>query len=109
MLDDSYYWNAMKNMGYYVAAVLVEYAIAFGLALLLNAQIRAQKFFRVVFLLPLMLSPVAVSWMIGKSMMEIRFGPIIQLTGTSPRSTGANITGWPISGRCWTIPITGTP
>jgi multiple sugar transport system permease protein len=52
-----------------------EYAIAFGLALLLNAEIRARKFFRVAFLLPLMLSPVAVSWMIGKSMLEPRFGP----------------------------------
>jgi len=62
-----------------VAAVLLEYAVAFGLALLLNAQIVARKFFRVVFLLPLMLSPVAVSWMIGKSMMEIRFGPIARL------------------------------
>ena len=41
--------------------MLVEYAIAFGLALLLNAEIRARKFFRVAFLLPLMLSPVAVS------------------------------------------------
>ena len=38
-------------------AVLVQYAIAFGLALLLNAEIRARKFFRVVFLLPFMLSP----------------------------------------------------
>ncbi len=34
-----------------------EYAIAFGLALLLNAEIRARKFFRVAFLLPFMLSP----------------------------------------------------
>ena len=59
--------------------VLVEYAIAFGLALLLNAEIRARKFFRVVFLLPFMLSPVAVSWMIGKSMMEYRFGPAATL------------------------------
>jgi multiple sugar transport system permease protein len=75
MLSDPYYWNALRNMAYYVAAVLVEYAIAFGLALLLAAQIRARKFFRVVFLLPLMLSPVAVSWMIGKSLMEYRFGP----------------------------------
>ena len=50
--------------------------MAFGLALLLNAQIRGRKFFRVAFLMPLMLSPVAVSWMIGKSMLEIRFGPI---------------------------------
>ena len=40
-------------MVFYVLAVLVEYAIAFGLALLLNAEIRARKFFRVVFLLPL--------------------------------------------------------
>jgi multiple sugar transport system permease protein len=66
-------------MIWYVLAVLVEYAIAFGLALLLNAQIRARKFFRVVFLLPLMLSPVAVSWMIGKSLMENRFGPAATL------------------------------
>ncbi len=79
MWNDAFFWNALKNMVYYVLAVFVEYAIAFGLALLLNAQIRARKFFRVTFLLPLMLSPVAVSWMIGKSMMEIRFGPLARL------------------------------
>ncbi|MEM9432695.1 MAG: sugar ABC transporter permease [Pseudomonadota bacterium] len=79
MWGDGFYWNALKNMVYYVLAVSVEYVIAFGLALLLNAQIRARKFFRVVFLLPLMLSPVAVSWMIGKSMLEVRFGPISRL------------------------------
>ena len=73
---DSYFWNALGNMVFYVATVVVQYAIAFGLALLLNADIRARKFFRVAFLLPFMLSPVAVSWMIGKSMMENRFGPL---------------------------------
>ncbi len=76
MWADPFYWNALANMVYYVLAIAVEYVIAFGLALLLNTQIRARKFFRVAFLLPLMLSPVAVSWMVGKSMMEIRFGPI---------------------------------
>jgi multiple sugar transport system permease protein len=79
MMSDPFYWNALRNMVYYVLAIIVEYAIAFGLAILLNAQIRARKFFRVVFLLPLMLSPVAVSWMVGKSMMEIRFGPLASL------------------------------
>ena len=79
MLGDPFYWNALKNMVYYVLAISVEYAIAFGLALLLNAEIRARKFFRVAFLLPLMLSPVAVSWMVGKSMLEIRFGPLASL------------------------------
>ena len=76
MMSDPFYWNALLNMVYYVAAIIVEYAIAFGLALLLNSEIRARKFFRVALLLPLMLSPVAVSWMVGKSMMEIRFGPL---------------------------------
>lgn len=76
MWSDPFYWNALRNMVWYCLAILFEYAIAFGLALLLNAEIRARKFFRVAFLLPLMLSPVAVSWMIGKSMLELRFGPV---------------------------------
>src|SRR5688572_20924821 len=85
MWSDPFYWNAFLNMVFYVAAVAVEYAIAFGLALLLNAEIRARKFFRVAVLLPLMLSPVAVSWMIGKSMLEVRFGPLANL---------ARLLGW---------------
>ena len=85
MWADPFFWNALLNMVWYVLAIAVEYAIAFGLALLLAADIRARKFFRVAFLLPLMLSPVAVSWMIGKSMMEIRFGPLAHL---------ARLLGW---------------
>jgi multiple sugar transport system permease protein len=79
MWHDPYFWNANLNMLYYVLGVIVEYAIAFGLALLLNAEIKARKFFRVSFLLPFMLSPVAVSWMIGKSLGEFRFGPLANL------------------------------
>ncbi len=82
MWRDPFYWNALKNMVWYILAIIPEYAIAFALAVLLNAQIRARKFFRVAFLMPLMLSPVAVSWMIGKSMLEIRFGPISRLART---------------------------
>lgn len=79
MWHDPYFWNALVNMIYYVVAIFVEYAIAFGLAMLLNAEIKARKFFRVAFLLPFMLSPVAVSWMIGKSLGEYRFGPLATL------------------------------
>ena len=85
MWADPFYWNALTNMVWYVLAILPEYVIAFGLALMLNAEIRARKFFRVAFLMPLMLSPVAVSWMIGKSMLEIRFGPLASL---------ARLVGW---------------
>jgi multiple sugar transport system permease protein len=76
---DPYFWNALRNMVFYVLAVLVQYAIGFGLALLLDADIRGRKLFRVIFLMPFMLSPVAVSWMIGKSLMEYRFGPAATL------------------------------
>jgi multiple sugar transport system permease protein len=85
LLADPFFWNALINMAYYVLAVILQYAIAFGLALLLNADIRARKLFRVVFLLPFMLSPVAVSWMVGKSIMEYRFGPAATL---------ARMVGW---------------
>lgn len=77
LLNDSGYWNAMRNMGFYVSAVLVQYVIAFVLAILLNQSIRGRKFFRVVFLLPFMLSPVAVSFMIGKSILNSQYGPIV--------------------------------
>ena len=76
---DRTFWNALLNMVYYVISVLGQYVIAFGLALLLNAEIRARKFFRVSFLLPFMLSPVAVSWMIGKSLMAPQYGPMVRL------------------------------
>jgi len=82
---DPYFWNAMANMAFYIAAIGAEYAIAFGLALLLNREIRARRFFRIAFLIPFMLSPIAVSWMIGKSMMEFRFGPV---------SNFARLLGW---------------
>jgi multiple sugar transport system permease protein len=79
MWQDPFYWNALWNMGLYCIAIIGEYAIAFCMALLLNSEIRARKFFRVAFLMPLMLSPVAVSWMIGKSMLEARYGPLSRL------------------------------
>ena len=76
---DAGYWSAVANMGAYLAAVAVQYIIAFALALALNQNIRGQKFFRVVFLLPFMLSPVAVSFMIGRSILNSQYGPIIPL------------------------------
>ena len=79
LVSDAYFWNSLGNMAFYVLSVLPQYALAFTLALFLNTDIKARKFFRVAFLLPFMLSPVAVSWMIGKSLMEVRFGPLAAL------------------------------
>src|SRR5215212_3110248 len=77
LFADRGYWAAMQNMAYYVAAVMAQYVIAYGLAILLNQQVRGRKFFRVVFLLPFMLSPVAVSFMIGKTLLNSQYGPVV--------------------------------
>jgi multiple sugar transport system permease protein len=77
LINDRGYREALGNMLVYVAAVLVQYVIAYGLAVLLSQQIRGRKIFRVIFLLPFMLSPVAVSFMIGKSMLNTQYGPMI--------------------------------
>ena len=77
--SDHTFWNALRNMVFYVLSILGQYVLAFSLALLLNADIKARKFFRISFLLPFMLSPVAVSWMIGKSLMAPQYGPMVQL------------------------------
>lgn len=79
MIHDNDYWRALANMLIYSAGTLIQYLIAFCLALLLNQNIRGRKFFRIAFLLPFMLSPVAVSWMIGKSILDSRYGPFAKL------------------------------
>lgn len=77
---DTTFWNALgNNFKYVFIAIPIQYVIAFGVALLLNQQIRAQKFFRVAFLLPFMISPVAVGWMIGRSIMDANRGVLPNL------------------------------
>ena len=76
MARDHAFRTALRNnLIFAFIGVPLQYLIALGLALLLNQQIRARKFFRVVFLLPFMISPIAVGWMIGKAMFDARFGP----------------------------------
>lgn len=79
LFNDRDYWQAITNMLIYLIGVLVQYVIAFGLALLLNQNIRGRRLFRIVFLLPFMLSPVAISFMIGSSLFNTQYGPILEL------------------------------
>ncbi len=80
MWGDSRFWNALKNNILFVfIGVPIQYLVALALALLLNQEIRARKFFRVAFLLPFMMSPVAAGWMIGRSIFDSRWGPIVNI------------------------------
>jgi multiple sugar transport system permease protein len=80
MAADERFWNALgNNVKYVVVAVPFQYVVAFLVALLLSQQIRAQKFFRVAFLLPFMISPVAVGWMVGRSILDANRGVVPKL------------------------------
>ena len=80
MAADDRFWNALgNNFKYVLVAVPFQYLVAFVIALLLNQQIRGQKFFRVAFLLPFMISPVAVGWMVGRSILDANRGVVPKL------------------------------
>lgn len=77
LASDEKFWNALgNNFKFVLVAVPIQYIIAFGIALLLNQQVRGLKFFRVVFLLPFMISPVAVGWMVGRSILDANRGVV---------------------------------
>jgi multiple sugar transport system permease protein len=77
---DERFWNALgNNFKYVFVAVPLQYVIAFLIALLLNQNIKGQKFFRVAFLLPFMISPVAVGWMVGRSILDANRGVVPKL------------------------------
>ncbi|MFT4037269.1 MAG: sugar ABC transporter permease [Thermomicrobiales bacterium] len=77
LANDQKFWNAIgNNFKFVLVAVPLQYIIAFGIALLLNQQVRGLKFFRVVFLLPFMISPVAVGWMVGRSILDANRGVV---------------------------------
>ncbi|MFN8593439.1 MAG: sugar ABC transporter permease [Thermomicrobiales bacterium] len=80
MATDDFFWNALaNNFKYVLVAIPFQFVVAFGIALLLNQNIRGRKFFRVAFLLPFMISPVAVGWMIGRSILDANRGVVPKL------------------------------
>ncbi|MDP9359659.1 MAG: sugar ABC transporter permease, partial [Chloroflexota bacterium] len=77
IFGDGRFWSALQNNFLFVGVgVPFQYIVALGLALLLNQDIRGRKFFRVAFLLPFMMSPVAAGWMVGRSIMDAQRGPL---------------------------------
>jgi multiple sugar transport system permease protein len=76
LVTDPLFWNSIKNTIIYVfLGVGLQYSLGLGLALLMNQNIRGKKVFRVVFLIPMMLTPVAVGYLF-KMLYNENIGPI---------------------------------
>lgn len=76
LVQDERFWNSLlvtlKIAG---LATVLQYALGLGLALLLNQKIPGRGFFRMVFLMPMMLAPIAVGYL-WRMMFGPAYGPI---------------------------------
>ena len=76
LVSDSRFWNTARvTLSFVVGSVALQYALGLGLALLLNQEIRFRRFFRVAFLVPMMLTPAAVGY-IGRMLFNESQGPM---------------------------------
>lgn len=76
LLADARFWGGLGNTLIFVfVGVLFQYALGFGLALLLTQKLVGRRFFRVLFLIPMMITPVAVAY-IMKMVLNFQIGPL---------------------------------
>ena len=80
LLSDEHFHKVLwTTVRYVVIGVPLQYCIGLVLAVVLNEEIKARNLFRVLFLVPLMLSPVAVSFVVGRLLFNEALGPINQM------------------------------
>lgn len=80
---DNQLWNAARNTIFYVTLGLaIQYTIGFGLALLLQQDFRGRWFFRLIFMLPMMITPVAAAYSGRMMFAGESFAPLAQLLST---------------------------
>lgn len=79
LLDDERLHIAARNTFYYVfLGVIIQYTIGFGLALVLNQRFFLRGVVRVIFLMPMMTTPVVVGYA-GRMMFDSYRSPIADL------------------------------
>jgi len=76
LVSDPRFWNTARvTVFFVVGSVGLQYLLGLGLALLLNQEIYFRRFFRVAFLVPMMLTPAAVGY-VGRMLFNESMGPI---------------------------------
>ena len=79
MLADNRLHTAARNtVNFVLTGVLLQYIMGFCLALLLNQPFRGRSIARVIFLMPMMMTPVAAAYT-GRMLFDTRISPQAQL------------------------------
>ncbi len=81
LFSDSRFWESLQRLaGIAVGTVVIEYLLGFGLALLVWKEVRYKRFFRVLFLVPMMTTPVIMS-VIWRTIFHESLGPLNNILG----------------------------
>jgi multiple sugar transport system permease protein len=98
--DDRFWRTFLNTITFVIGAVTLEVIFGFGLALLLNRDIRGQGAFRVLLLLPMMATPVAVGYT-WRMLYHVTNGPINHILQVLHLSAGK----WLSSGKTALISV----
>lgn len=85
MVEDQRLHSTITNtFTYVILGVIIQYTIGFGLALVLNQEFFGRNIVRVIFLMPMMMTPVAAAYT-GRMMFDSTISPLAQLQSTLTR------------------------
>lgn len=91
LISNKSFWRTVRNTGVFMlGAVPTEIAIGLIVSVSLNNIISGRKFFRTWFLLPIMMSPVVISFIVGRMLFQEDIGPINEII----RSLGGKGVPW---------------
>ena len=77
LFSDAHFHRVLLNTILYVLlGIPVQFMIGLALAVILNSEIRGRNWLRVLFLVPMMLSPVVVSFVVGRVLFNEAVGPV---------------------------------
>lgn len=89
MLGSSQVWTSMGvTLAFVVIAVACEMVLGVALALFLEKPVRGMRFFRTIFVLPMMIAPICVG-LIWRYLFDANFGPFnlwLDAIGIEPRA-----------------------
>jgi multiple sugar transport system permease protein len=79
LLSQPRFWQVLGNTGTIaMLSVAIQYVAGFAIALALHAKVPGERLFRIAFLLPMLMAPVAVA-LIWRMLFHSTLGPINQL------------------------------
>ncbi len=90
----AYEGTLLTTYFYVVAGVVVQFLLGLGLALLCAQPIRGRNFFRVIFFIPLMVTPVGVAYMF-RMLADMQKGPF------APVSAALGFGDWSWAEHAW--------